>query len=146
MLNLGFTGTSRGLSLKQAYTLNDLLQQLPNFTIHHGDCVGADAHFDSLARTCLGFEAAVIYPANLDGKRAFCTVGPRDFVKAPMGPLQRNEKIVQASDWLLACPKEDQTVLRSGTWTTVRYALKAKKEVKIILPDGQLVPWTVQNS
>ncbi len=140
--NIGFTGTQIGLTHQQALALKSFLDQQTSFAIHHGDCIGADKHYDSIARVCLGFEWAVIYPANLDGKRAYCTVGPRDVVKTPMGPLQRNEKIVEACDFLIACPKEDQMQLRSGTWTTVRYALKANKPVKVILPDGQLIPWS----
>lgn len=142
MTNLGFTGTQEGLTKAQAVRLQDVLST-PDFlfAIHHGDCIGADSEFDRIARGSLGFEYAVIYPANLSNKRAFCTIGPRDVLKYPMAPLQRNELIVKACDWLLACPKEDQMQLRSGTWTTVRYALKANKPVRVILPDGQLVPW-----
>ena len=52
--------------------------------------------------------------------------------------LERNRKIVDNSDMLLAAPAGPEAEhLRSGTWSTIRYAIKMGKRVFIILPDGE---------
>jgi hypothetical protein len=53
---------------------------------------------------------------------------------APKDPLKRNRDIVDAAVMLIAVPKETTEVLRSGTWTTVRYAKKKGCSVLIIPP------------
>ena len=61
--------------------------------------------------------------------RAFC-IGT--IVKEPQPYLQRNHNIVNECDMLVAFPSTSNEVLRSGTWSTIRYAKKAKKPVEII--------------
>ena len=51
-------------------------------------------------------------------------------------PLARNRIIAARCDALLACPAEPDEQLRSGTWSTIRYARKAGKPITIIRPDG----------
>ncbi len=138
---VGMTGTQEGMTLEQIGAMARFLAQFRSFVGHHGDCVGADAQFDGIARAALGFEHMVIHPCHLTDKRAHCTVGPRDLVRPTLGPLQRNEIIVRECELLVATPKEDSMQLRSGTWTTVRYAIKAGKPVWVILRNGALVPW-----
>jgi len=48
----------------------------------------------------------------------------------------RNHKMVDSAGVLLATPKEDHEVLRSGTWATIRYAYKKNKQVVLVWPDG----------
>ena len=50
--------------------------------------------------------------------------------------LERNKKIVNCCDILIAAPKQINEVLRSGTWSTIRYAKKIGIEVFIILPNN----------
>ena len=57
----------------------------------------------------------------------------------PRPYLARNRDIVDASDLMLACPAEQQEVLRSGTWATIRYALKRDKHLIVIHPNGAAV-------
>jgi predicted Rossmann fold nucleotide-binding protein DprA/Smf involved in DNA uptake len=52
----------------------------------------------------------------------------------PLDPLVRNKVIVNISDVILATPFEDKEVMRSGTWSTIRYARKVGKTPIIILP------------
>lgn len=49
--------------------------------------------------------------------------------------LDRIKDIVDMSDILIATPESVKEVLRSGTWSTVRYAKRAGKEVIICNPD-----------
>jgi len=50
--------------------------------------------------------------------------------------LERNRYIVDLTDMLIATPNTEYMVLRSGTWSTIRYAIKTKKEVITIYPSG----------
>ena len=139
---IGFTGTQQGMTLEQASSLQAFLASRPhNFVGHHGVCVGADHQFDTFARAALNFEWMELHPCNLPDKQFCPPQAPRDVWHPVLGPLQRNEIIVQKSDFLIATPKEATMQLRSGTWTTVRYAVKAGKQVHVILPNGALVPW-----
>lgn len=52
-------------------------------------------------------------------------------------PLVRNHDIVDSTELLIACPKEQVEVLRSGTWATIRYARKKEITVWLIDPEGQ---------
>lgn len=140
-VQIGFTGTQVGANIFQIATLQDFLARQPNFVGRHGVCVGADMAFDYSARAALNFEHMELHPCNLLDKRCQVPQAPRDVWHPSLGPLQRNEIIVAKSDFLVAAPKEDHMILRSGTWTTVRYALKAGKKVHVILPNGALVEW-----
>jgi hypothetical protein len=50
--------------------------------------------------------------------------------------LDRNKDIVRETASLIAAPAEPEEQLRSGTWSTVRFARKQGKPVFLILPDG----------
>lgn len=128
MKAIGFTGTQVGMSKKQKDILRLLLLEASEF--HHGDCIGADAEADEIAR---GLNIpVVIHPPNNPSKRAFCAQ-PGDQVIRPLHYLDRNREIVEATHELIGAPRTDQEELRSGTWSTIRYARKKGKKV-IILP------------
>jgi hypothetical protein len=39
---------------------------------------------------------------------------------------------VDETEFLIGAPKEDEEVLRSGTWSTIRYSKKSNKPKKIL--------------
>lgn len=131
---VGFTGTQRGLTPPQRARLAYVLQSLAarGFrTLHHGDCIGADAEAHALAvQVGMG---VVIHPPENASKRAFCT-GDECHPTKPY--LERNHDIVDASSLLVACPGDMVEQLRSGTWATMRYARKHTKRVMVLFPDG----------
>ena len=47
----------------------------------------------------------------------------------------QHKQIVNVCDVLIAAPSGPEK-LRSGTWSTVRYARKLHKNITIVLPDG----------
>ena len=53
-LVIGFTGTRNGMSEKQTERVREILsicrEELRYLCVMHGDCVGADADFDALAK------------------------------------------------------------------------------------------------
>jgi hypothetical protein len=132
--HIGFTGTQAGM--------NDLQKRLLRETIltvraegpgefHHGDCEGADAEAHDIAEA-LGFKT-VIHPPSNPAKRAWKN-GTTILTTLPY--LDRNHAIVDATEILIATPKGNEEELRSGTWSTVRYARKIKRPHIVIRPDG----------
>ena len=55
----------------------------------------------------------------------------------PQDYLVRNMNIVNQSDVLIAAPKEEVEVLRSGTWSTIRKA--RNKGLQVIILDRKKV-------
>ncbi len=43
MIEVGFTGTRRGMIMPQRFGFKDLVKTLLMDKFHHGDCVGSDA-------------------------------------------------------------------------------------------------------
>ena len=134
MKHIGFTGTRKGLTTKQKYKISNLFEDHPDSVLHHGDCVGADAQAHDLA---IYHEFLIyIHPPISSKYRAF-KIG--NFSHKPLPYLTRNKKIVDTTDFLIACPSGYKEKLRSGTWSTVRYARKKGKKIVIIYPSGNHV-------
>lgn len=130
----GFTGTQKGMTAKQASVLEELMKKEGVTELHHGDCIGADARADTIAHK-IGAEV-VIHPPTKADKRAYCEGAKK--VHEPKPYLDRNKDIVNDSKILFATPGEASQVLRSGTWSTVRFGIKNKKKVFVIKPDGEV--------
>ena len=108
-----------------------MLSTYGSAAVHHGDCIGADAQAHEIACT-LGREVT-IHPPTSGTYRAWKTGSD---VRAPKAYLTRNKDIVRETDMLIAAPAETTEQVRSGTWSTVRFARKLGKRVFVILPDG----------
>lgn len=134
MIYIGFTGTQRGMTILQQRVVKELLPR--EFVAIHGDCVGADADFHDIVRFDHPTARFIIYPSDLLNKRAHCTLWPGDICRPSRPALVRNKDIVGSSDWMIACPGEKQMKIRSGTWSTMRYAQKEDMRVVIVFPDG----------
>lgn len=137
-MNVGFTGTRRGMTAEQHESVTALLERLlgERGSFHHGDCVGAD---DQAAETAkqLGF-VVYAHPASDVAKEyvahSWVRLGTVRNLAAPA--LQRNRNIVDACDVLVAAPGS-MARLRSGTWATIRYAQKVGRRVIVVEKDGQ---------
>ena len=134
-MKVGFTGTRRGMTTPQFSKVAHILAKLRKAgfaVLVHGDCVGADAEAHGEAvRLALDIEKR---PSNLDAQRARTKGGKT--VAAPEPPLDRNKKIVDDVDCLIAAPAEPEEQQRSGTWATIRYARATGKPVFLVKPDG----------
>jgi len=130
---LGFTGSSQAVTQEQISALKHLYETLPVTELHHGDCIHADAAAHRLA--CEFPIRIVIHPPNKDKSRAFC-IGAHE-VRLMKPYLKRNIEIVrEGRDGLIALPSFASERLRSGTWSTVRYARKLKRHIWLVFPDG----------
>jgi len=133
-MRLGFTGTSKGINTKQfdelVETIKFIMAQTNNTITmcRHGDCIGADATFHDICED-LGLPITIHPPSN-PAKRAW----KEGELEPELDYIQRNHKIVDNCDILIACSETNEETLRSGTWATVRYARKCAKEIYIIFP------------
>lgn len=130
---LGFTGTQTGMTPAQQATFRKLITRLAPDEFRHGDCVGSDAEAHYIVRELNLSIKIVGHPPINRTKRALCQF---DEALPVEDYLPRNRKIVASSDELFATPENYVPKIRSGTWTTVRYANAANKPVTVIWPDG----------
>lgn len=129
-LTVGFTGTREGITPAQDVALWQRLSELRGTDFHHGDCKGADVAAAKMARE-IGYRV-IAHPPDSRRMRAFHR---SDEIRPELPYLERNRNIVDAAGVLLACPDGPER-LRSGTWSTVRYARRQGVTVVVILPDG----------
>lgn len=118
-MEVGFTGTRRGMTDAQMVTLTRELRKLPPGSIlHHGDEEHADREAAAVARL-LGM-GVVAHPGGTAKEN-----------------LARN-RIVASFGLLIAAPRGVKEERRSGTWATIRYAWEQQTPVAIIYPDGEV--------
>lgn len=134
MISAGMTGSRNGMTKAQKVEFRKLLAQLEVGTLHHGDCVGADEQAAAIAQE-LGI-LTIAHPPTNEKLRAF---HESDIVLESKPHLVRNRDIVDSSSTVFAFPKEMKEVLRSGTWSTVRYARGSGKAI-VIYKDGTIGP------
>jgi hypothetical protein len=132
MISFGFTGTRQGMTAEQKSALRNLLDGGTG-EFHHGDCIGADSEAHDIADEC-GY-GIILHPPTNYSERAWREV-PRHMMRPERPYLDRNRNIVRETASLIAAPAEPEEQLRSGTWSTVRFARKQGKPVFLILPDG----------
>jgi len=126
---VGFTGTQKGMTEGQSKSIENWLRHHNPSEVHHGDCIGADSQFHQIAKN-QGIEIC-IHPPDDPRKRAF-SIGGQMRPERPY--LLRNHHIVESCDVLIATPKENEEIIRSGTWATIRHARKEKKKVIVFYP------------
>ena len=130
-MKIGFTGTQKGMSQYQKEQFVLKMQELIPVEFHHGDCVGADEEAHNIIRAFFP-NSMIIYvhpPKTMSKQANMCG----DVHHAPETYLKRDKVIVDSTDCLIATPHSNTEILRSGTWATVRYAIKSHKPVKLIL-------------
>jgi hypothetical protein len=71
-----------------------------------------------------------------DSKRAFCRGAA--ITHDPLPYLHRNRKIVDDCVLGLLATPSGREVLRSGTWSTIRYARGLGRRITIFWPDGSV--------
>lgn len=144
---VGFTGTRQEITAEQTDEILDFVISRSPHRFLHGGAIGSDQllHEMILHQPASIATAIEIYPASQqrhrywEGQKHIAFYSGRDcIVHPPIPPLTRNRIIAERCDWLLACPATSEEELRSGTWTTVRYARHAKKPISIVCPNGSV--------
>jgi hypothetical protein len=133
---IGFTGTRKGLTERQVHLLADVLEHIKPARVDHGGCTGGDGQCHLLLKQ-FPIEEVHIWYSNLphtwmkEPEKGRITL----LIKhAPAPPLDRNWKIILDKDLLIACPAESVMQLRSGTWSTIRYAEQLDVRTLVIFP------------
>ena len=132
MIKIGFTGTRHGMNEGQLKELKNIIKSKEIEEFHHGMCVGSDKQSHDFIKS----EKIKIvgHPPTYKKFMAECDC---DIAMKPFDYLQRNKNIVDNSDILIATPDCKEKV-RSGTWSTVRYARKQGKKIYIIHKNGRV--------
>ena len=142
-MKIGFTGTREGLSEMQETALEYFLEKWPITEFHHGCCLGADAEAHGIA--FLRDIPIHAHPAknpslrmSYDDYRSAIIIHPKATY------LERNRAIVDSTDILIACSKQDKEPPSyrgrpGGTWYTIRYARKQKHTIYILYPLAEVI-------
>lgn len=130
-MKVGFSGTSSGMTDAQKHSLRGLLPLLEATELHHGDSVGADTEAADLAWE-LGLRVVVHPP--VDQKARANNLNFHEW-REPKTHFARNRHIVDTTDALVVAPWSAEKT-EGGTWYTHDYAVKVRKDVYIICPDG----------
>lgn len=140
----GFTGTRAGMRAFQVAMVRRVFDKGQPIVLRHGGAFGADFEAHALWREVCKKSACNVWPA--DAKRAALFEGqPRVKVEPVMPPLDRNIEIVKRSKFLVATPNKEQEEQRSGTWQTIREALKLNLPVLIIWPESKRLTWCFES-
>lgn len=131
-MKAGFSGSREGMTKAQWTTLRKLLLELDVREIHHGDCKGADVEAARLAHQ-LGC-TVVCHPPEVKELRAFTDFN--DLILPIKNYFARNRDIVNASEVLIACPKEPNRRQIGGTHYTINYAERKGRRFIVVWPDG----------
>lgn len=136
-MKVGFTGTRQQLLPEQHHALCEWIKSnhAEIVELHQGCCIGADAECCEAFGVHARQARIVGHPPSDQRLMSHCAVDDCDELREPKDFIKRNHAIVNETDMLLACPKGPEE-LRSGTWATIRYAMKQRKEVWIIWPTG----------
>ena len=130
-MRFGHTGTRRGMTKAQMHTLRTLVHEQGHLVTewHHG-CSGKSDEAGSYIAASLMVPLIIGHPGTAR------PVGYWDELREAKDNLVRDGDIAREADHLLATPYEDDEILRSGTWSTVRRARKFRTPVTIIFRDG----------
>lgn len=101
---------------------------------HHGVGVGFDEQSHRVAKE-MGLWV-VGHPPVRTSKMA--DLPDMDEVWDPMPYLDRDRQIVLQSDVVVACPREREEQVRSGTWAAVREARRLRRPLVLIFPTGEV--------
>lgn len=152
---IGFTGTQIGMTKYQKDQVLNILKLKQCTEFCQGDCIGSDDESVDIAIEA-GVRIFSIFPPDNSTKRVF-RFDPEKLTKHitnytgwldrsyigilikvrwfPVEPyLERNKKIVNNCAFMIATPKGLDEEIRSGTWQTIRYAWKIKRDITIISP------------
>jgi len=128
-MKVGVTGTREGANAYQLAELRTVLTELKGTEFHHGDCKGVDVEAAAIAKD-LGYKV-VCHPPKSSEQQGFFG---GDEMREPLGYLQRDRNIVDATDVLLVVPLQNEWQPKGGTWYTHDYAVKTGKPVNVIYP------------
>jgi len=141
-ITLGFTGSQKGMTAQQLSRFRLLVDSFADMFMikefHHGCCIGADEQAHNMVVELYPKITMHLHPGNIESKKAICEHSKK-VLYLPIDNLARNKEIVNAVNVLIAAPAQNYEITRSGTWATIRDALRDKKQVLIIDTNGGII-------
>lgn len=137
-MKVGFTGSQHApMRPRQLAVVIDVLFELctAGAEFHHGCNRMRDDKIARIAKL-LGYRLVGHPPT--DKSKVGKVVNDYDLPDLPY--LERNHRIVDDTDVLIAAPLTSYEQLRSGTWSTVRFAAKRWKPGLVVYPNGLVSP------
>lgn len=129
------SGTREGASDAQLLALAETLLHYTGLhktiELHHGDCLGVDQQAAEMA--AMMQHTTVSHPPTKDNMRAF---HESDVVMPAKGYLERDRDLAELCDVLVALPLVHDVNANSGTWYTIRHAMRINKDIIVIDRDG----------
>lgn len=139
VLRLGFTGSQHGSQTE--YQLEAVRGFLVGTKVgyetaefHHGVCIGWDEIAAEIAHE-LGYKLFGHPPTKTNKMSKIVN----DFDFPPLPYLERNRRIVDSTAYLLSASRTPYELVRSGTWSTIRFAVRRNKPGVVIYPSGKIV-------
>src|SRR5210317_539103 len=116
----GITGSREGISFAQLASFLKVIEDHNITEIHHGCCNGAD---EMAVIACHSNGLKVIgHPPSNPKEMSSKSIKLSEIMLPKKAYLDRNKEIVNASKMLIALPRTKEEEIRSGTWSTIRYA------------------------
>lgn len=135
-MKVGFTGTREGMTdIQFAAFVFELPEEIREF--HQGCCIGADEQAALHVHTTEEGVSIIGYPSTLGSYVSEKALKCCNKLYATREPLLRTKDIVDACELLIAAPKGEETI-RSGTWSTIRYARSKWRKVIVVWPNGDI--------
>jgi hypothetical protein len=128
-MRVGITGTREGMSQAQKEQFVLKLHELSPTEFHHGDCLGADAEGHDIVREFFPNVKIHVHPPKSDYMRAR---RKGDVMYEPDDYIPRDYRIVDMTEFMFGAPLTDKEIIRSGTWTTIRYTRKIGRNHDIL--------------
>jgi len=150
---IGFSGTRQGLTdiqlKKVEAVLNKLKNKYTDIEIHHGDCVGSDQQIHEMVVAKNLVQSIIIHPPKNAALRAFCENCFNELIiikqELEKDYLERNKDIIAIGELMIITPKENDEIVKSGTWMSYRTSKKFNKKILLIKPNGQQEVWPNEN-
>jgi hypothetical protein len=134
-MKIGFTGTRTGMTEVQKRRLAEMFRTLRPLELHHGDCVGADDEAANISQTACELPPDIhCHPPINESNRAFNRWSKVTHERKTY--LERNRRIIDRTDVLIAAAVSKPLPETGGTRYTVDYAQKRGRPVCVIWPDG----------
>lgn len=138
-MKVGFTGTRWGMGNRTS-TFEYIIDKLGITEFRHGMCIGSDEE----AHNLVALRPVLIIGHPPEDQKQMAKV-KCDRYEVPKAYLVRDHDIVDNVEVMVATPQQNEEILRSGTWATIRYAKKVIKKDKgnckrlyVLLPNGKI--------
>lgn len=132
-MKLGITGTQDGMTAAQHTAVREQIQSFGPVEFHHGCCIGVDYEAHLIA---YDLNIPIVYHPPINHSKMADFSQYKGIWREEKEYLVRNKDIVNETGHLLVVPKGYEEEVRSGTWSTKRYAEKVDKIFTIVYPDG----------